>query len=82
MVEVWWLSVFFFIRGEWVAGTNYEGWSPRPFPSETECMTHKAFAELQCQNFPLDYRVVWICNKGEPLKVLPGEAQPTIECRL
>lgn len=80
VAEVWWLSVFFLVQGQWVPGTDYEGWAPRPFQSETECKSRKAFAELQCADHPLDYKAVWICNKGEPLKALPDEAQPAIEC--
>lgn len=80
MAEVWWLSVFFLVHGEWVPGTEYDGWDPRPYQSEGECQSRRAFAELQCDNYPLDYQAVWICNKGEPLKVLPEEARPAVAC--
>lgn len=80
MAEVWWLTVFFLIQGEWVPGSKIDGWSPRPFPTETACLDHRAFAEKECRERPLDFESVWICSKGEPLKVLPKDAHPTIDC--
>lgn len=80
MTEVWWLTVFFLIQGEWVASSKFEGWSPRPFPTQAACLEHLSFAQKECRERPLDFESVWICNKGEPLKVLPRNSQPTIEC--
>jgi hypothetical protein len=43
-------------------------------------MEHRAFAERECRERPLDFESVWVCNKGEPLKVLPQDSHPTVDC--
>jgi hypothetical protein len=80
VADVWWLTVFFLIQGEWVPGSKIDGWSPRAFPTEVGCLEHRAFAEKACEERPLNLDTVWTCNYGEPLNVLPKESYPTIDC--
>lgn len=75
----WWLSVFFYVNGTWVPGADIEGWSPRVFPSESECISRKAFAEKECHDHPLDYDTAWVCSEGRPVYKLKLPSPP-IEC--
>lgn len=71
----WWLSVFFLINGVWVPGNEVspEGWSPRAYPTQEECLVRKDFAERQCEAFPLDYRAEWRCSAPDPLLEVPAD---------
>ena len=70
----WWLSVFFLVNGAWVLGPAVEpGWAPRAYSTETECLERKAFAEMQCREFPLDYRAEWRCTSPDPLTEPPED---------
>jgi hypothetical protein len=73
MSDIWWLSVFFLIQGEWVPGSTIEGWSPRQYATQAECLERKSFAELQSLRFPLDYETTWICSLNFPLEQLSRE---------
>lgn len=75
----WWLSVFFFINGSWVPGSEIDGWAPRAFPSETICLDRKAYAEKECRDHPLQFESYWMCTKGAPAKT-PPFTEPAIEC--
>jgi hypothetical protein len=75
----WWLSAFFLINGVWVPGSEIEGWGARAYESEAHCLEHKVFAEKECQEHPLHYEALWICNYGEPAKVPPATV-PQLEC--
>lgn len=76
----WWLSVFFFVNGQWVPGQTVDGWDPRPYPTESICLERKAFAEKECRNHPLDFEAVWVCSKGKPASAPPIEGPPPVEC--
>jgi hypothetical protein len=78
-VMTWWLSVFFFVNGTWVPGTQVNGWDPRPFPSEAACLERKAFAEKECRDHPLDFEAFWMCTKGAPARE-PPKSPPGVEC--
>jgi hypothetical protein len=75
----WWLSVFFFVNGGWVPGAEMQGWSPRPFATEQECLDRKLFAEKECKIHPLDFETVWMCSYGEPARTPPSEP-PSTDC--
>lgn len=75
----WWLTVFFFVNGSWVAGSAIDGWDPRPFATEAQCLERKDFAERECRDHPLEFEAVWICSKGVPAKEPPVK-EPAIEC--
>lgn len=72
----WWLNVFFLINGVWVPGHQIDGWSPRAYGSEAECIERKTFAERQCAAFPLTYPAAWICTKDRPLEDVPDHLLP------
>lgn len=76
----WWLSVFFLIQGQWIPGSEIDGWAPRPYASETECMERKNFAERECRDHPLDFQAVWVCTEGQPAFEPPTEEYPSMEC--
>lgn len=42
----YWLVVFIFTGGHWVAGKDVKptGWSPRAYASKAECMERRAYA--------------------------------------
>lgn len=75
----WWLSVFFFINGAWVPGAAIEGWGPRAYPSEAQCLERKAMGERECRDHPLKYEAVWVCSAGAPASAPPAGG-PQIEC--
>ena len=67
----WWLSVFFLIDGVWVPGDHMrpEGWSPRAYETQQECLERKAYAEISCK--ALKEKTAWFCQEGKPLVVPP-----------
>lgn len=69
---MWWLNVFFLINGVWTPGAQLEGWSPREYASEQECLERKSFAENECRLHPLKHASVWTCTFGEPAKDPPA----------
>jgi hypothetical protein len=75
----WWLSVFFFVNGAWVPGSDVDGWAPRAYDSEAHCLDHKSFAEKECLLHPLDYEAVWVCSKDKPAEK-PAFKEPPVDC--
>jgi|LNFM01.1.fsa_nt_gb hypothetical protein len=71
---MWWLNVFFLVHGLWVPGHQMspEGWSPRSYATEQECLERRAYAERQCKEHPLDYPTAWICSPDNPLTEPPA----------
>jgi hypothetical protein len=70
---MWWLNVFFLVHGLWVPGHQMspDGWSPRSYATEQECLDRRAYAERQCKEHPLDYPAAWICSPNAPLTEPP-----------
>lgn len=71
----WWLTVFFLINGQWIAGDRLPqpGWSARAYSSESECQMRKAAAETYCETQGLQQKMMWFCSKGKPLEAPPDE---------
>lgn len=67
----WWLTVFFLLGSEWIAGDRVEGWASRAYATERECEDRKRFAEQQTADFPLDVEARWVCSAGRPARTLP-----------
>jgi hypothetical protein len=75
----WWLTVFFLVKDLWVPETRFDGWLPRAYPTESECLQRKDFAERACRDHPLPYEAVWTCSFGEPAQDVP-EALSGMPC--
>ena len=69
---MWWLNVFFLVNGVWIAGHQLDGWAPRGYSSEQECIERKSFAEKECRLYPLKYSAAWFCTFGEPADEVPA----------
>lgn len=67
----WWLNVFFHVEGEWLPGSEIDGWSAREYETREQCLERKDFAEAECRANPLDYPAQWFCSYGEPLDKPP-----------
>jgi hypothetical protein len=68
----WWLNVFFLVNGTWVPGHEFDGWSPREYATEQECLERKAFGERQLRMYPIEYESTWLCSQGRPELGLPN----------
>jgi len=71
---MWWLVVFFLIKGEWVAGADLDHWSPRPYETRAECLERKAFAVNARKGIKRINPTKWFCTKDKDASVETLEA--------
>jgi hypothetical protein len=76
----WWLTVFFLTNGGWIPGATLEGWEPRAYDTEAQCLERKVFAERECRDHPLKFEAVWVCSEGAPASEPPDERPPPVDC--
>ena len=69
-MKVFFLVVFLFINGTWVAGSTLDGWDPVPYSGLTACLVAKARAEAVYYKEWAPGRPVppvWLCLAEEEL---------------
>lgn len=62
---MWWLVVFFLVKGEWVAGADLDHWSPRPHESRAVCLERKAFAVKARARLDDVTPTKWFCTRDK-----------------
>jgi len=81
----WWLSVFMFINGAWVPGSDagIDGWAPREYETLEICETRREFTMRSLEQAAATGRRMtptrWVCNEGTPLIDVPVDLPPPEE---
>lgn len=80
----WWLSVFMFINGAWISGSeaDVDGWAAREYQSREICETRKDFTIRSLTRSAATGRRVtpthWVCSEGTPLTDVPADLAPPV----
>ncbi len=75
----WWLSVFMFINGAWVPGSeaDVDGWAAREYETREICETRREFTVRSLSEAAASGRRItpthWVCNEGTPLTDVPTD---------
>ena len=75
----WWLSVFMFINGAWIPGSeaDVDGWAAREYETKEICETRRDFTMRSLEQAASTGRHItpthWVCNEGSPLTIVPAD---------